>query len=302
MPLISGSGINIGQASSSTAVDKCKAAVPLNTSNQGRRINRLTQVTHLRATVLQASQQVVAKGHDIDRLVGGSAVQDGYVLVIAIQLQDGQAAIHQLLKAILIGHDVDLRRLASNLAQCPTSGLRHHQVFGASLSIDLIDCLIKFIQVERNIGGAVTDHLRVGGVVCSRQALGQAIKCSRAGIRVALNKQGLERQAHGTGLGLNLIGTGLRALQINDSAVDTNVTTEQTQCLAMLLNRGIALGIASVEVTEPNVAEGLLPLPEQAITLNFTERQILEQRTGSEFGNDRCFLRVRGVLFGLCKS
>ena len=240
----------------------------------------------MRTTVLQAGQQVIAEGNNVDRLAAGGAIKDSNVLMVAIQLEDRNAAVEQLLIAEVVALDVDLTISASGLAQVTTSRLRHDQILGATLGVHSIQGLVKLAGVKGT--AAVVDVL----AGARRQASGQTVEFSRVAVGVTVDEQTLEGQTHCASLGLDLVGTGFGTFEVHDGAVNLDVTTEQLQRFALLLDGGIALGIAIVEGTEAHVAEGLLTLPEQTVALHLAEGQALQQGTSGEFGNDRQFLGI----------
>jgi len=242
----------------------------------------------LRTAVLDASQQIIAEGHHIDGLIRGIAIEDGNVLMIAVDLQHGHTAVEQLLITEIVTLDVDLAVGTGHFAQMTTGRLRHHQILLAALGVHSIKGFVKSAQVESARGGGVLDVLAGGG----GDPVSQTIELSGATVGIAVDEQSLEGQAHCAGLGLDLISASLGALQINDGAVNLDVTTEQLQRFALLLDGGIAFGIAIVESTEAHVTEGLFTLPEQTVALNFTEGQVLEQGTSGELGDDRQFLGI----------
>lgn len=240
---------------------------------------------------------IIAEGDDIDRLVIGGAIQDAHVLVVAVNFQHGQAAVHELLATELGAHDVDLTAGTGHSAQVTTGALGAQDVLLATLGINSVNGFIELVEIQSTT--TVGDDLGVGASLGSGETNGKAVELIAIAIAVAIEEQGFKGQAHGAHLGLDLEGAGLRTLQFNDGTVNANVTTEELQRFAVLTDFSVALIVAIVEGAEPDVAEILFTLPEKTRALDFAEREGAEQGTGRQFGDDCQFLGIAAMLFSL---
>ena len=233
---------------------------------------------------------IVAEGHNVEVLSRRIAVEDGHVLVIAVKLKQGQAHVGGLLVAELATADFDLTGLTSNLGQSATSGLGAHDVLRTTLSVDVVDHFVQLAEIQST--AAVGEVLGGTGL----DASGQAVELRRSLSGVAVDEQSFPSHAHCADAGLNLISLGRSAFEVNDSAVNLDVTTEELQALGLLADFSIGLSQGTVVVTEADIGQALFTLPEQAVAFDGAERKSRHELTSGQFGHDSQLLGSLGVL------
>jgi hypothetical protein len=119
---------------------------------------------------------------------------------------------------------------------------------------------------------------------------------------MAVDELALPGQTHSANFGLDLISPSLGAFQFNNSAIHTDVATEELKCLAVLLHLSIAFGVRIVEGAETHVAKFNFSFVEDPRTLDFPERKSAKQGTGGELGDNRKFLGIATMLACFRKS
>ena len=256
----------------------------------------LAQFAHVHATVLDAGEVVVAEGHNVQILSGRIAVEDSHVLVVAIQLEQGQAHVGGLLIAELATTDFDLTVVTSLTGQGATGRLRAHDVLLAALSVNIVDHFVELAEVQSTATvGEVLGGTRL-------DASGQAVELGGGLVGVAVDEQSFPSHAHCTHAGLHLVGLGVSAFEVHDSAVNLDVATEELQALGLLAHFGVRLSQGAVVVTESDIGQTLFTLPEQAVAFDGAEGEYGHELTTGQFGHNSQLLRSLGMLLSFEQS
>jgi len=235
---------------------------------------------------------VVTEGHNVEVLVSRSAVEDSHVLVVTIQLEQGQAHVGSLLVAELVTGDVDLTVGAGLTGQSTTKGLRTNDVLASALGVHSVDHFVKLAQVESSSGSSVLEVL--AGAVGDTS--GQAVELGGGLVGVAVNKQSFPSHTHCADAALDLVGLGFSALEGHDSAVNLDVATEELEALGLLADFSVGLGQASVVVPEPDVGKRFLALPKEPVAFDVAEREDRHELASGQFGHNSKLLWGASVL------
>ena len=106
------------------------------------------------------------------------------------------------------------------------------------MSVDVVDHFVQLAQVQST--AAVGEVL--GGTRLN--ASGQAVELGGGLVGVAVDEQSFPSHAHCANAGLDLVSLGFSAFQVDDSAVNLDVATEELQALGLLADFSVGLGQA----------------------------------------------------------
>ena len=84
---------------------------------------------------------------------------------------------------------------------------------------------------------------------------GQAVELGGGLVGVAVDEQSFPSHAHSANAGLHLVGLGVSAFEVHDSAVNLDVATEELQALGLLADFSVGLGQGAVVIAESNVGQ-----------------------------------------------